>query len=289
MNRILRALTTAIGLFAGGIATAAGLDDALDARFKGAWAILEVEVHSSCSGTYSDNAIGPAGVSSKAGRRFDGGELAKIDKVKVKRSRVDLLVTLAEPILVSRNEGPFELFDERVCKAQLIFEFPRTVIKHGDLDAVASAIGAALTTHPSQGTARESDDWNGRVRQPYPPDYDRTLALYEIWVAEQTNAAVAAAIEDATTEAAEAAEDIDRDADYLDGFAAGAEKMRSLDIDDCGRLIDASFHAFKKGPPSDVSGTWKRGFADGQSLVFHLYVARELGGCFVPIPPAPTP
>jgi len=289
MTRIPPALATTIMLLAGGVATAANLDDALDARFKGAWIILGVEIHSSCSATYSDNTIGPAGVASKAGRRFDAGELAKIDKVKVKRARVDLLVTLAEPILVAHREGPFELFDERVCKAQLIFEFPRAVIKQGDLDAVTSAIDAALTTHASLATAREADDWNGRVRKPYPPDYDQTLALYEIWVAEQTNAAVAAAIEDATTEAAEAAEDIDRDADYLDGFAAGAEEMRSLDIDDCPRLIDASFHAFKKGPPSDASGTWKRGFSDGQSLVFHLYLARELGNCFVPIPAAPLP
>ena len=76
----------------------------------------------------------------QGGRRFDAGELVKIDKVKVKRSRVDLLTTFSEPVLVASQDGPFELYHERECKAQLIFEVPRTVIKTGNADAVLTVI-----------------------------------------------------------------------------------------------------------------------------------------------------
>ncbi len=289
MSRIDAVLAAACVLFGAIMSSAADLDDQLDKRLRGSWATLEVEVYSSCSSTYSDNRVGAAGVASKADRRFSAGELVKIDKIKVKRSRVDLLTSLEEPVLVMTKDGPFELYHERNCKAQLIFEVPRDVIKTRDVDAVLAVIDSALTTHSTRGAAVESGGWNGRKRDPFPPDYDQTLVRYEIWKAEQINAAVAARIEKATIEAAEAAEDIERDADYLDGFAAGAEEQQSLDIDDCDRLIDASFSSHKERPASDHSTKWKRGHEDGQSLVFHVYLLRKLRRCFVPIPASPPP
>lgn len=289
MSRIVVFLATACVLIGATLSSAADLDDQLDKRLRGSWATLEVEVYSSCSSTYSDNKVGAAGVASKADRRFSAGELVKIDKIKVKRARVDLLTSLKEPILVTTKDGPFELYHERDCKAQLIFEVSRDVIKTRDVDAVLAVISSALTTHSTIDAAKESDGWNGRQRDPFPPDYDQTLVHYEIWKAEQINAAVAAAIEKATIEAAEAAEDIERDADYLDGFAAGAEEQQSLDIDDCDRLIDASFSTYKERPASDHSAKWKRGHEDGQSLVYHVHVLRELRRCFVPVPQTPHP
>ena len=289
MFRILVFLAV-VGISFGAFPSAADdLDDRLDKQLRGSWAILKVEVYSSCSGTYSDNKVGEAGVASKAHRRFAPGELVKIDKIKVKRARVDLLTSLATPVLVARQDGPFELFDERECKAQLIFELPREVIKTGDADAVLAAIGSAITVFSSQSAAMDSTDWNGRVRQPYPPDYELTLARYEIWKAEQINIAVTAGIDRSVAEAAEAADDIESDADYLDGFAAGAEKMQEIRLSDCAQLIDASFNSWKKNPPSDKEKTWKRGFLDGQRLVFHVRRARELKGCYVPVPAAPLP
>jgi len=85
------------------------------------------------------------------------------------------------------------------------------------------------------------------------------------------------------------ADDIESDVDYLDGFAAGAEKMQKIRLSDCAQLVDASFRSWKKGPPSDKNTAWKRGFEDGQSLVFHLRQARELKNCFVPVPTAALP
>ncbi len=289
MSRFLISLILAGSLIGTLPVSAADLDDQLNSRLKGAWAVLEVEVYSSCSSTYSDNTVGAAGVASKAGRRFAVGEVMKIDKIKVKRSRVDLLTTFSEPVLVKSQDGPFELYHERTCRAQLIFEVPRQVIKTRDIDAVLTAVSSALTTYSTLAAAEDSDGWNGRKRDPFPPDYDLTLARYERWKAEQVNAAVTVGIEKASAEAADAIEDIERDADYLDGYGAGVEKMQHLDIDDCDRLVGASFSSFKDSPPSDKSGKWKRGFKDGQSLVFHVHQLRKLRHCFVPIPDAPLP
>ena len=289
MSRPIVLLTTACILLGSMPSPAADLDDQLDRQLRGSWAILEIEVYSSCSGTYSDNRIGAAGVTSKADRRFDAGELVKIDKIKVKRARVDLLTTFSEHILVTTQDGPFELFDERECKAQLIFELPRELIKSGDADTVLAAIHTALSIFSSQSAAMESADWNGREREPYPDDYEQTLARYEQWKAERINVAVTAGIDRSITEATEVADDIESDVDYLDGFAAGAEKMQEIRLSDCARLIDASFASRKKNPPSEKNSAWKRGFEDGQSLVFHLRRASKLKGCYVPVPAAPLP
>ena len=287
MSRSAEILTAVVVTLCALEAAADNLEDRLDRQLKGAWATVGVELYSNCTGTYSDNVVGAAGVTSKAGRDFAPGELVKIDKIKVKRHRVDLLTTLAVPILASHTEGPFELFEQRECKVQLIFDFPRQVIKSGDTDAVLAAVGAALTTHPSRNAAETSGEWNRRERRSFPPDYDLTLARYNRWQAEQTNAAVSAGLERAADAAADAVADIKRDADYLDGFAAGVDELRHLSISGCPQIIDASFSTHKDSPPSGENKTWKRGFNDGQRLVFNLYLLEELQRCFVPVPAAP--
>ena len=112
MIRYTRCLALLLGaVLAASSAIASDLEDRLERELRGAWGILEAEVYSACGGTYSDNTVGMVGVASKAGHRFEPGELVKIDKIKVKRQRVDLLLTLAVPIRTSRKDGPFELFD----------------------------------------------------------------------------------------------------------------------------------------------------------------------------------
>jgi hypothetical protein len=289
MTHTVSLLTTLLLVLASLPATAADLKSTLEQRLAGAWTILSVEIWSNCSGGYSDNRIGAGGVASNAGRRFEPGELAKIDRVKVKRSRVDLLVTLAVPILESRTDGPFTLYDERVCKAQLIFELPREVIKTKDAEAVMTAVRTALDAHPSRQAAVGSGDWNGRERRAYPHDYEATLARYENWKAEQNNLAVSAAIEQSVRRAAEATNDMEKNDDYLAGFAAGAERMHDFGLSSCSTLISASFTSWRKRPPADRSGAWKRGFEDGQLVVFYIRLADDLGNCFVPVPPTELP
>jgi len=282
MTVVTLLLATTVGTGAAG-----PLDDALDDALRGAWAIVGPEIYSACSGTYSDNIVGPAGVSSKAVRRFAPGELVKIDKVKVKRSRVDLLVTLGEPVLDARVDGPFTLYDERSCRAQLIFELPRQTIKTGDVDAVLAVLARSVTTHGSRSDAEASEGWNQRRRDPYPDYYHETLAAYDRWRAEQTNAAVAAAIDHAVAEAADAVDDIEDAEDYLAGLAAGAERLHDLSLGGCDSLLDATFSRRRKRAPSERSAAFKRGFEDGQRMAFFTRLARDLYGCFVPVPAEP--
>lgn len=289
MSRAKPVLSAVFLLFLPLAAAASDLDDRMNDRLRGAWAVLGAEIYSGCSGTYSDNQVGSAGVSSKAGRRFSSGELVKIDKVKVKRSRIDLLTTIAVPVLSSYTDGPFELYEELECRVQLIFELPREVVKHDDVDAILQTLGRTVTTFPDRRSAEASDLWNRRRREEFPPGYELTLARYQHWKAEQTNAAVAERMDRAAEDAADVADDIDRDADYLDGFAAGAEEMRNSGPSGCSGLIAASFSTYRDRPRSDKSSDWKRGFEDGQQLVFNVLLLDGLRHCFVPVPPPPAP
>ena len=271
------------------IAPGSELGDRLDRDLKGVWGVLEVEVYSGCAGTYNDNTVGASGVASKAGRRFEPGELIKIDKLKVKRSRVDLLVTIAAPILVSRMDGPFELFDQAGCRAQLIFELPREQVKGGDATAILRRIKEAVTPYPSLDAARSSDDWNGRELEALPADYEETLQRHAVWKAEQTNAAVDEGIDRAVTTAAHVAEDVSDDVDYLAGFAAGAEKMSDFSVEACSSLLNASFSAYRNRAPKDRPSRWRDGYDDGQKLVFNVLLVDRLTACRVPVPPLNQP
>ncbi len=281
-------------LLAIGFAFAAGssaseLGERLDHRLKGGWAVLEVEVYSACGGTYSDNEVGAAGVASKAPNRFAAGELVKIDNVKVKRQRVDLMLTLDPPLRVAYVDGPFELYEQRSCRVQLIVPVSRSLVKNSDLDGLIAEVARHLTVYPSREDARMSDGWNGRELEPMPEDYGETLQRHAVWQAEQTNAAVTAAIDHAITEAARTAEHVDDDGDYLAGFGEGAEKMADFAITGCDSLVSAAFTSYHHTAPADKPKSWKDGWDDGQKLVFHILVADRLRSCLVPVPPLPAP
>jgi hypothetical protein len=286
MNRFTRCLAV---LFTAALVTsgasASDLENHLENELRGAWGILEAEVYSACGGTYSDNTIGAAGVASKAGHRFDPGELVKIDKIKVKRQRVDLLVTLAVPIRTSRMDGPFELFDEHECRVQLIFPVARDLVKGGDAKALLDTVRTTVTLFPSLTDARDSDGWNGRELEPLPDDYEATLQRHAAWKAEQTNATVRTGIDRALAAAADIAEDLSDDPDYLAGFADGAEEMSSLTLSDCSSLLGASYMVYHENAPKDRPKRWRDGWDDGQELVFNVLIANRLQGCFVQVPP----
>ena len=274
---------------AAAISSASELGDRLDRELKGGWGVLELEVYSACGGTYSDNEVGSAGVASKAPNRFAAGELAKIDDVKVKRQRVDLLLTLDAPLRVSRMDGPFELFDQRSCRVQLMVYVPRELVKSANLDALLTEVKKHVTLYASRDDAELSGDWNGREMEPLPDDYEETVQRHAVWKAEQTNAAVRDGIDHALSEAAEAVEDLDDDADYIAGFAEGAEKMSDLTVTNCGSLLNLSFTSYRKNADSEKSRGWKDGWNDGQKLVFHVLLADRLRSCLVPVPAPPLP
>ncbi len=268
-------------------ALASALEDRMERDLKGAWATLRVEVYSNCSGAYNDNHVNASGVSAKADRRFEPGEVVKIDRIKVKRSRVDLLLTLAEPILKSNPDGPFVLYFEAPCKIQLIFEVPREWVKAGDHRKILSEIDQRLTTFSTYEAARTSALWNGRERDPFPDDYELTLVRHEIWKAEERNLEIQARTDQALQTALQAASGVSDDPEYLKGFADGVQNMKFWSENDCDRLISARFSSNSDRPPKGSNRRYKPGYRDGQELIFNLILAKRLEGCYVPVPPMP--
>lgn len=265
---------------------AADVEDTLNARWRGAWVVVEVPVQSDCAGIYTDNDVAGTRVSSRGARRFAEGELARVERIGAKRARLDLFLDLAEPVLEPHREGPFTLYEEKRCKAQLKVELPPEVVR--DAARAEAAVSALLELHPSPEAAEAAAGWNRRRREPYPEDYERTLAEHAAWKAEQVNAEVQEKLDRASEEGIRVADRIDDDPEYLQGFAAGVERARhTYRRDDCEALLDTSFPAFEGQPPGGKDRDWERGYEDGQRLVYNLELLRRLPRCFVPVPPAP--
>jgi hypothetical protein len=255
-------------------------------RWHGAWGVTRVEASSDCGGAYTNNEVRGRLVSGKGSFRFDVGELASVYKVNLKRKRVEVLISLAEPLLVPRQDGPFLLYDELGCKIELKIQFPPGV-KAGDTESIHALILGALERHETLAGAEASELWNRRERDPYPPDYDRTLAEYQVWKVGQVNAAVQARIVESLERAGRVLDRVDGDdPDYAPGFAAGVEDASDDYLtSDCDRLLDISEGSFVDSPPSGESGKWKQGYRDGQRLVFYVELGRQLPGCFLMPPP----
>jgi hypothetical protein len=259
----------------------ADVEDTLNDRWRGGWALTSVPLQSDCTGFYTDNDVAGTQVRSRGSRRFGAGELVRVERIDVKRSRLDLFLDLEEPVLEPLRDGPFTLYEERRCKAQLKVELPAEVVR--DAARAEDAVGRLLELHPSPEAGEAAPAWNRRRREPYPEDYERTLAEHAAWKAEQTNAAVSDRIARATEEATRVADRIRDDPEYLQGFAAGVEAARGRYLsDDCGSLLSGSFSAFAGSTPGGKSSDWQSGYEDGQRLVYGLELLRRLPRCFVP-------
>ena len=261
---------------------AADLEATLNARWRGAAVVATVPLFSSCDGFYNDNQVVGTRVESRARRRFEPGEAARVERVGVKRDRVDLFLDVAEGVLAERRDGPFTLYDELICKVQLQVPVP----PRSAPAAVEARLAELLELHDSLPEAEASRAWNGRRREPYPEGYEQTLAAYQVWKAQQANAAVQARMERAIEDAARVEDQLRDDPDYLAGFAAGVDKVRNRSFGDCPSLVSSSFSP--DSGKGDRSGTWRRGWEDGQRLAYNLELLRHLKDCFVPVPPPGT-
>ena len=274
------------------VATPANADfeDDVERAWVGAWVVARVETSSDCLGAYNNNEVRGRLASSKGSRRFAEGELSRVDKVNVKSDRVDLYLSVAEPVLVPRTDGPFTLYDERSCRVQLMVDVPREAIKGRQMDDVDAQLLEVVERHESEAAARRSRAWNGRERDPYPRDYEETLARHAAWKAEETNRALAATRLAALDEAAQALSRVTDDPDYLAGFAAGVEAQRRRSAPGCSSLDGSRFDGEEQRPPSDRRGSspgeraWQRGFRDGQVVAWATRAARAVEGCFLPVP-----
>lgn len=265
-------------------ATVAAADEgALNFSWRGAWVLIGTDTFSGCGGSFTNNEIRGSSSRSKGEYRFRAGELGTVYKINLNRKRVEVLVELAEPLRVPRREGPFTLYDQLACKVELQLPLPRRASSR--TEEVDRLIADLLERHGSRESAQASESWNGRLREPYPEDYEETLYEYQVWQAQQLNAAVAERIDEAIEEASRLVDRLDDDPEYLAGFARGVDRARDRHLgDDCDRLLSKSTYSFVAKPPKDENRDWREGFEDGQRLVFHLEIARRLRRCFVPVP-----
>ena len=268
----------------------ADFEDDVERAWAGAWVVTRVETSSDCLGTYNNNEIRGRLSSSKGSRRFAAGELARVDKVNVKSDRVDLYLSVAEPVLVPRTDGPFTLYDERSCRIQFMVDVPREAIKGRRMSDVDAILLEAVERHESETAARRSRAWNEREREPYPRDYEETLARHAAWKAEEVNRALATSRVAALDAADQALGRVTEDPNYLAGFSAGVDAQRSRSTPSCSDLAGTRFESGEQRPPSDRRGSspneraFQRGFRDGQVVAWGTRVARAVEGCFVAVP-----
>ncbi|HET9300936.1 MAG TPA: hypothetical protein VFO11_13390 [Candidatus Polarisedimenticolaceae bacterium] len=292
-TNLCRAMNTKLGCglvlaFSISATSAGDFQRELAGRWRGSWVVVEVGVRSDCGGMYTNNRLNGRRVSGTGAFTFGAGELAQIDKVDLHRSRLDVLVTLAEPKRISWQDGPFTLYRQTACRVELQTELPRSVVAGGDVAAVERALSQALERYDARDEAESSRAWNGRQVEPYPDDYDATLAEHAQWKAEQANAAVRDRIGQAQAETVRVTERIESDDAYLSGFAQGVERARDLSWPACDGMVGGGVEAFVSrvpaGEKTDAQRRRDRGFEDGQRLVVSLELGRRLPGCFVTAP-----
>ena len=305
MNRAARrlALVLVAAAAAGTTASAKEFQDTLAARWRGAWVVTNAETYSDCFAAYTGNRINGRLVSGRASMRFKSGELAKVDSVDLKRSRLDLRLTYPEPILRAYQDGPFTLYDESQCRVELQIELPREMVKSQDVMGVERLLRPVLERHATENAARASKEFNGRECDPYPADYSKTVAKHAAWRAEQTNLTVRTSIDHLVDEASRITERIGEDPDYISGFVQGVEAARAPHPVACPDLMALASgtppgyalpgsgnvaQAARRGQVSPISteaqARRQRGYQDGLRLSLGLDAVRRLPGCFVPVP-----
>jgi hypothetical protein len=272
-------------------ASAASVEKDIRSRWLGAWVVTRAEMYSNCNGLFTGNRVNGTLVSGRGARRFRGGEVAKVTKVDAGRSRIDVRISLAEPVLLARQEGPFTLFDEAGCLVELEIEVPRDQVKGEDIQSLDRQIGAVLERHSTAEDARASRAWNKRTREPYPEDYERTLRAHAAWKAEQQNAQVQAKFDEAARVSEQVTGRVSDDPEYLRGFADGVQAAREAPVTACPEMMAANLKEVTSGTVTlagvgTVSAVtpYARGFGDGRRLVVGLALLRGLPACFVEVP-----
>lgn len=284
-------------------ARAGDFQDTLGSRWRGAWIVTSAETYSDCFAAYTGNRINGRLVSGKAAMRFKSGELAKVDGVDLKRSRLDLRLSYPEPILRAYQDGPFTLYDEAVCRVELQIELPRDLVKRQDVAGVERLLRPVVERHETEDAARASKAYNERECDEYPADYSKTVAKHAAWRAEQTNVAIRMSIDHLAEEAARITERIGENPDYISGFVQGVEAGRAPHPVACpdlmalatgtppgyampgaGNVAQAARRGQTSQVPTEAQARRQRGYMDGLRLSLGLDAIRRLPGCFVAVP-----
>jgi len=285
MHRVIA--VSCLSLLLGSAAAAGGLERDVKAGWLGAWVVVRAESYSDCGSYYTNNRINGSLVKSRGAHAFPAGELAKVQKLNVKKQRLDLHLELAEPRLLSYREGPFTLYREASCRIELEVVLDRNEVKGRDLGAIDRRLTSIVERFSSADAARETDTYNEREREDYPDDYEITLARLAVWRAEQTNAGVQAKLDKALERTTRLADRIDPDPEYLVGFAKGVEQARAAELSGCPAMLAVDLGDGKRSYRTEEQTAESRGTREGKQLVQGLELLRRLPGCFVPVPDPP--
>ena len=271
-------------------ADAGSFEDAVRARWRGAWILTEIETYSTCTGNYFNNDVSGQFVAARGGRKFEPGEMAKVDKLQVRRKKVELMVSIAGRTLLPRQDGPFTLYDQRRCRIELEVAIPRDLLKSKNVDEVNRLLVSVARRFATEDAALNSSDWNGRDADEYPADYEMTLARHAVWRAEEINRSIDEQLDRSLLLANELAREVEQDPVYLAGFAEGAQAMRDWRERDCGRLMGSTAVSFRLRAPEEYreDSTWCAGYHDGQALIYSLAVLSRLPACYVEVPALPA-
>lgn len=274
-------IATSLGLLtAVSSAVRADLQDDLNARWRGAWVIVKGDIASNCNGLTTDNRVS-GDLSSASGRfSFKPGELARIEKVDAKRSRVDVVLTLKENVLIAYQDGPFTLYREGACKVELEMDFGSTRTKNAGIAGVEGQFTVWFERHARLDDALASPAYNRRVREDYPEDYAETLIAYENWKIDRHNKQVAERIAASAEETRLLLAQVVSDEQFGAGLAKGIAAMRPAMVDDCSRLISSTVATFGKKAEAP-NEQWAEGYKVGQALTYQIELGQRLGKCFI--------
>ncbi len=290
---MIRNLSILLATLAAAIAPAAAgpIERALEERWRGAWVVLEIETRSRCDSSYSNNRVNGRLSQGGGPELFEPGELARLDNLAVHRSRVDVRLSIPEPVRVAFRDGPFTLFERRSCKVELEIEVPRALVKARDIDGIDSYLRDVMASYATESEARDSDGYNARACQPFPDDYEETLHAWRIWKAEETNRQVSERLSRAGASLASLTDSFSQAPAYVNGFAAGVGRMRSRGMpSSCPTLLGSVPTPARQDPPGRFDTTqalrdeWRRGFDDGQRFVYLARLIGLLEGCYVEVP-----
>ncbi len=278
----------AIFLFAPAISLAGDLDREIENRWVGSWVVTRVESSSDCSGEPTRNIISNRRVRGRGRHRFSAGELARVTGVDFKRSQIRFQLSLSGPILLTREEGPFTLVRESACAIELEVDLPREVSRKKEVGALDRHLSWILGRFGSAGEARQSDNWNRRVKEAYPVNYESTLIEYAAWKLERLNERARSRFDTVLEKLSDSGRRVGNDPSYLAGFSRGARAARSARFGRCEELLESPLHESSREAarvyPKKGKGQVREsraGYEDGYFLVYGVEFLRRLQGCFI--------
>lgn len=242
--------------------------------------LLTTPTASDCDNNYTNNRVLSGRAIPQAPFPFATGELGRVHKVDVHRSRIDVLIDVEEPLLVAFRDGPFELYDQVHCKVELEVEVPREDVRERAEEELDGLLLELAERFDDLSAAQAAAGWNRRQVEPFPEDYEQVLLEYGAWKRALLTDRLAELLDDADQLVRYRVRD---NAAYGDGFTHGLKRSTSYQYAECAGILDAVPVSSSGSPPSDYESSdkseWRRGYRDGSTLASTLSLAQRLSEC----------